>query len=186
MQWHIAAKCPCRWVGAWGSYHRGRSYALALLRSSDTCTGRCLRTPNRDLHQDTACCYCMASGLLLRGRDCECQVDQFVEKNGFWFETSVILHWPTLFFFHIHQSSCETPDRIIRIIPTKLTVESCVAWRAITSPIDVHTDTPILAKAFLCRHRKRERESACVLCERERLKAGKFAQATWKQALKLC
>ena len=62
--------------------------------------------------------------------------------------------------FHIYQSSCETPDRIV--IPTKLTVESCVAWRAFTSPIAVHTDTPILAKAFLCRHRKRESVCVCV------------------------
>lgn len=31
----------------------------------------------------------------------------------------------------------------------KLTVESCVAGRAFTSPIDVHTDTPVLAKTFL-------------------------------------
>lgn len=65
---------------------------------------------------------------------------------------------PTFSLFHIDPSSCETPDRITRVILTKLTVESCVAGRAFTSPIDVHTDTPVLAKTFLWGDTHRERE----------------------------
>lgn len=143
-----SCKVPCCWVGAWGSYHRGRSpYDLALLHWSDMCTGTSLHTPNRGLRQDTACCYCTASELLLRGRDLS-------------FDFCDLTSDPKIFStFMQTQTSCETLFFLYVIIPTKLTVESCVAWRAFTSPIAVHTDTPILAKTFLCRHRRRERES---------------------------
>lgn len=60
-----------------------------------------------------------------------------------------------------------TPDWIKHIIPTELTVESRVARRALTGPIDVHTDATILAKTLVCNTQR----------EGEGVKAGKFAPA---------
>lgn len=82
------------------------------------------------------------------------------ERKGFVIWLLWSYKWPqNIFHIHADTNLLWDPFFLYVIIPTKLTVESCVAWRAFTSPIAVHTDTPILAKTFLCRHRRRERES---------------------------
>lgn len=57
------------WLGAWRSYHWGRSpYDRFPFQPFDMYTGRFRRTPNKDRHQDTAYCGCMVSALLLGER----------------------------------------------------------------------------------------------------------------------
>lgn len=57
------------WLGAWRSYHWGRSpYDRFPFQPFDMYTGRFRRTPNKDRHQDTAYCGCRVSALLLGER----------------------------------------------------------------------------------------------------------------------